>query len=203
MLSMSTVITKLLPPLVCLLCSMVMFHEMSTEISVAIRLLQVLLLKLKHVYQEQTQQVSFVSDLVRTGYLYSNNLLTNVGYYSVMKQFVSVENLRNLNLWPCPSTISIGAFVAAGYGSYSGHLTTLGTYLYHAQYFSTDLLIRLGIHLHDDFYMYHHALNYGGYISSSYHETHSAVHSALTYPSYGVQAAQVSLLLFICYMLQM
>ncbi|CAF0765804.1 unnamed protein product [Adineta ricciae] len=146
----------------------------------------------EYVYQEQTQQVSFVSDLVRTGYLYSNNLLTNVGYYSVMKQFVTVENLRGLNLWPCPSTISISAFVAAGYGSYSGHLTTLGTYLYHAQYFTTDLLIRLGIHLHDDFYMYHHALNYGGYISSSYHETHSAVHSALTYPSYGIQAAQVA-----------
>ncbi|UJR32137.1 hypothetical protein I4U23_019605 [Adineta vaga] len=141
-------------------------------------------------YQE-TQQSTIVSDMIRAGFFHSNMLISNVGYYSYVRSYYTIEQFRSLNLWPCPSTISLSSFIAAGYGSYSGHLTTLGTYLYHAQYFSFDLLTRLGIHLHDDFHMYHQALNYGGYVSSTYHETHSAVHSALTYPSFGAPAVQV------------
>jgi hypothetical protein len=142
----------------------------------------------EYVYQEQTQSTTIVSDLIHTGYLHENNLITSAAYYGITKSYFTIDHFRSLNLWPCPSTATMNMFLSAGYVSYSGHLTTLGNSLLRAQYFTPDLLSRIGLHLHDEPTIYHAALNYAGYTSSLYHDTHVAVRNGFGYSGYnGVQ----------------
>ena len=157
----------------------------------------------EYVYQEQqqTQVTSIVGDLIHTGYFHDSNLISSAGYYALTKSYFSIDNFRSLNLWPCPATLNMDMFVSAGYASYSGHLTKLGDSLYHAQYFPFDLLPKLGIHIHDDFSIYNHALSYGGFGLSSYHEAHAAIRSGaigyaggIGYPSYNGVQTQVGIL---------
>ena len=154
----------------------------------------------EYVYQEQqqTQVTTIIGDLVHTGYLYQNYLISRVGYYAITKSYFSVEHFRYLNVWPYRGIVSINAFIAAGYAAYSGYLTTFGTQLLHARYFTFDMVASMGMHLHDDCAFYHHALIYGGYLQSSYHETHVAMHSAAGFASYEGQAVQVGI--FIVYL---
>jgi hypothetical protein len=132
------------------------------------------------IYQEQTTQqaLTILNDLVYTGYLQSNTyLLTGAGYYAITLKYFTIENLRNLNVWPCPSRPSINAFVSAGYATYSGHLTTLGYSLLHAQYYPYDWLPALGIHLHDEFHILYHALRHGGFWRSHYQAAHNTINN--------------------------
>lgn len=145
----------------------------------------------EYVYQEtvQTQTTTLVNDLVHIGYLQPNNyLLTGAAYYAMTREYFSVEHFRSMNLWPCPGTPSMNMFVAAGYATYSGHLTTLGYSLLHAQYFPADWLPRLGIHVNDDFHIFHQALRFGGYFRSDYTVAHSSLHTAAVS---GMDVAQV------------
>ena len=145
----------------------------------------------EYVYQEQ-QRSTIINDLVHVGYLHPHNyLITGAGYYALTKDYFTIEHFRTLSLWPFTGTPSMNMFIAAGYTTYSGHLTALGYSLLHAQYFPSDWLPRLGIHIHDDFHIFHHALRYGGYFRSDYHIAHTAIHSASV--STNVEAAQVRL----------
>ncbi|CAF4961106.1 unnamed protein product [Rotaria sp. Silwood1] len=146
----------------------------------------------EYVYQEQqqTQTSVVVNDLVHVGYLQSNSyLLTGAAYYGITRGYFTIENFRDLNLWPFSGTPSMNMFVSAGYATYSGHLTQLGYSLLHAQYFPSEWLPRLGIHIHDDFRIFHQALRFGGYFRSDYNVAHSSIHS--TSINTNVETAQI------------
>ncbi|CAF1581884.1 unnamed protein product [Rotaria magnacalcarata] len=146
----------------------------------------------EYVYQEQvqTQSSTVLNDLVHVGYLQpSNYLLTGAAYYAISREYFSIDHFRSLNLWPCTATPSMNMFVAAGYATYSGHLTGLGYSLLHAQYFPSEWLPRLGINVNDDFHIFHQALRFGGYFRSDYHVAHSSLHT--TAVNTNVETAQV------------
>lgn len=145
----------------------------------------------EYAYQEtQTQTSVVINDLVQIGYLQPNSyLLTNSAYYAITKGYFSIDNFRGLNIWPFAGTPTMNMFISAGYATYSGHLTSLGYSLLHAQYFPYDWLPRLGIHLHDDFQIFHQALHYGGYFRSDYNLAHTSMHT--TSVSRSVDVAQV------------
>lgn len=112
-------------------------------------------------------------DLVHVGYLHANNYyLTAIAYQALKAEYFTVEHLRNLNVWPCPSKPSMHKFVSAGYATYSGHLTVLGYSLVKAQYIPYEWLSMLGIHTHATYHIFHSALHYSGYIQSHYGEMH-------------------------------
>ncbi|CAF1215014.1 unnamed protein product [Adineta steineri] len=138
----------------------------------------------------QDQQTSLISSLVHTGYFFSNNLISNFGYYAISRSYFTIDQFRDLNLWPYPGEPCMDSFIAAGYASYSGHLTTLGFSLLHAQYFSFDSLAQLGIQIHDDCNIHHHAMTYGGFCHSAYHNTHTTAGTAGGYSSNGGQPGQ-------------
>ena len=117
---------------------------------------------------------SNIADLVHAGYLHPNTyLLTGVAFYAMSRGYLTTGHFLHLNLWPCRGPPSMDVFVSAGYATYSGHLTKLGYSLLHAEYFPHSWLSKLGIHVRDDFHIFHHALYYAGYASSDYRRAHS------------------------------
>jgi len=131
-----------------------------------------------YVDEEQTQSSNVLNELVHVGYLYPNNyLITGAAYHAITIKYFTIDHFRSLNVWPYPGTPSINMFVSAGYATYSGHLTKLGCSLLHAQYFPHESLSKLGIHLHDEYHVFHHALHYAGSLRSDYYSAHAAMHS--------------------------
>lgn len=129
-------------------------------------------------YQEPTQVPDILSNLARAGYLLpKSNYLTSAAYHAISKKYLSIDVLKSLNIWPCRGKPSMHTFIAAGYATYSGHLTALGNSLLNKQYFPRDWLARLGIRLHDDYHIFFHALYYVGSFRSDYHVAHAAIHA--------------------------
>jgi hypothetical protein len=127
--------------------------------------------------RERDPKITIVRELVAVGYFRAyTHFITAIGFYAVTHNYINKEYLSGLNLWPCSGELSMTAFLSSGYITYSGHLTSLGYALLHAQYFSIEWLAKLGIFVHDEFYLYHHALGYSGYLKSAYHAIHISMH---------------------------
>jgi hypothetical protein len=122
---------------------------------------------------------TLVDELVHVGYFRENNLITSTGYYAYINRYFHMRHLNALKLWPCPIKPCLKDFVAAGYVSYSGQLTTLGNSLVNSQYIPIECLSKLGIRFHDIFHVFHSALCYGGYFDPRYRAAHLRIRSSV------------------------
>jgi len=57
----------------------------------------------------------------------------------MMSTYFTIENFPNLNVWPCPGTLSMNMFDSAGYATFSGHLTALSYSLLDTQYYPYEM----------------------------------------------------------------
>ena len=121
----------------------------------------------------EDRTASLIHNLVQVGYLHSSTyLLTSTAYHAIQAGYFNIEHFRSLKLWPCPMPSTINAFMSAGYITYTGHLTELGTSLLHAQYYSPEWLLKFGVHLHRYYHGLHASFNYGGHVGSPYTTMH-------------------------------
>lgn len=115
-----------------------------------------------------------VEDLILAGYLSGRNyLLTITALHAIEHKYMNIDEFRKLNIWPCPINPTIGAFISAGYVSYRGHLTRLGSALYRLHYFHPETLVSIGVHMNNNFAIFHRSMVDDGLFQTPYHHFHT------------------------------
>ena len=93
--------------------------------------------------EENRQRI--IDHLVSLNYLERTSLyISMAAYQAIEDRYFSIDNLRDLQLWPCRKP-TLKLFIAAGYITLAGQLTTLGSNLLKAEYFPRQFLVDFGI----------------------------------------------------------